>query len=74
VGRDSAQQRAVEKEEGLSAALEESLREQPLISKCMMKATRVTPAYSASDYSYRNTSLTGERWLLAGDAAGRDLR
>ena len=52
------------------AALEESLREQPLISKCMMKATRVTPAYSASDYSYRNTSLTGERWLLAGDAAG----
>ncbi len=52
------------------AALEDSLREQPLIWRCMQSAQRVTPVYSASDYSYRNTSLAGERWLLAGDAAG----
>jgi FADH2-dependent halogenase len=51
-------------------ALEDSLREQPLIAKNMSKAVRVSAVYSASDYSYRNTSLTGDRWLLAGDAAG----
>jgi flavin-dependent dehydrogenase len=26
--------------------------------------------YSAGDYSYRNANLAGDRWLLAGDAAG----
>ncbi len=36
----------------------------------MRGAVRVTPVYSTGDYSYRNTSLAGERWLLAGDAAG----
>ena len=36
----------------------------------MKSATRVTQVYSASDFSYRNTRLDGERWLLAGDAAG----
>ncbi len=51
-------------------ALEESLREYPTIWNRMKQATRVTPVHSASDYSYRNTSLAGERWLLAGDAAG----
>jgi len=51
-------------------AMEESLREQPTIWERMTKSERVTPVYSASDYSYRNKSLTGDRWLLAGDAAG----
>jgi flavin-dependent dehydrogenase len=36
----------------------------------MKKAERVSPVYSAGDYSYRNAHLAGERWLLAGDAAG----
>ena len=50
--------------------LDEALREQPQIWNRMEEATRVTEVYSASDYSYRNTSLWGDRWLLAGDAAG----
>ncbi|MGB8352432.1 MAG: NAD(P)/FAD-dependent oxidoreductase [Chthoniobacteraceae bacterium] len=52
------------------AMLEESLREQPMVWNRMGNATRVTEVYSVSDYSYRNTSLYGDRWLLAGDAAG----
>jgi len=51
-------------------ALEDALREQPEIWSRMARAERVTEVHSASDYSYRNTSLFGDRWLLAGDAAG----
>ena len=51
-------------------ALEDLIREQPQIWSRMARAERVTEVYSASDYSYRNTSLYGDRWLLAGDAAG----
>jgi hypothetical protein len=36
----------------------------------MRDAVLVSPVRSAGDYSYRNTRLTGDRWLLAGDAAG----
>lgn len=36
----------------------------------MAGSVRATPVYSTGDYSYRNTSLAGDRWLLAGDAAG----
>ncbi|MDB6154356.1 MAG: monooxygenase FAD-binding protein [Chthoniobacteraceae bacterium] len=50
--------------------LEDAIREQPQIWSRMTNATRVTEVHSASDYSYRNTSLLGDRWLLAGDAAG----
>jgi flavin-dependent dehydrogenase len=52
------------------AALEKFIAEQPLMSERMKNAVRVSPVYSAGDYSYRNTRLFGERWLLAGDAAG----
>ena len=38
--------------------------------KRMGDATRVSPVYSTGDYSYRNSTLAGDRWLLAGDAAG----
>ena len=51
-------------------ALEKFIAEQPLMAERMKKAVRVSPVYSASDFSYRNTTLAGERWLLAGDAAG----
>lgn len=50
--------------------LEDQLRAQPLMRSRMAKAERVTPYGSAGDYSYRNTQLAGDRWLLAGDAAG----
>ena len=51
-------------------ALEKFIAEQPLMVERMKNARRVTPVYSASDFSYRNTRLDGDRWLLAGDAAG----
>src|SRR6266508_6345667 len=52
------------------AGLEKFITEQPLMNERMKNAIRVSPVYSAGDYSYRNTRLSGERWLLAGDAAG----
>jgi flavin-dependent dehydrogenase len=52
------------------AALAKFIAEQPLMVERMKNATRVSPVYSAGDFSYRNTRLDGDRWLLAGDAAG----
>ncbi|MEP6602645.1 MAG: NAD(P)/FAD-dependent oxidoreductase [Spartobacteria bacterium] len=51
-------------------ALEKFIAEQPLMVERMKNAERVSPVYSAGDYSYRNAKLFGDRWLLAGDAAG----
>ena len=51
-------------------ALEKCIGEQPLILREMANAERVSQVYSAGDYSYRNKKLFGDRWLLAGDAAG----
>jgi flavin-dependent dehydrogenase len=53
-------------EEALTRGIEEQL---PILSR-MEHATRVSQVYSTGDYSYRNSRFTGERWLLAGDAAG----
>ena len=50
--------------------LERALREQPVISNRMRGASRTSPVTVAADFSYRNQKLTGDRWLLAGDAAG----
>ena len=52
------------------AALEKFIAEQPLMAERMKNAVRVSPVYSATDYSYRNLQLTGDRWLMVGDAAG----
>ena len=52
------------------SALERFIAEQPLMTERMRNAVRVTPVYSAGDYSYRNRKLFGDRWLLVGDAAG----
>src|SRR4029453_18231278 len=52
------------------AALEKFIAEQPLISERMKNAVRVSPVYSSGDFSYRNSRLSGERWLVAGDSAG----
>jgi flavin-dependent dehydrogenase len=63
---------AVFKESGLSPEefLEHAIAEQPLLTRRMTEAERVTPVRTAADFSYRSTQLTGERWMLAGDAAG----
>jgi flavin-dependent dehydrogenase len=52
------------------AVLEKCIDEQPMILERMKNSERVAPVYSAGDYSYRNTKLCGDRWMLAGDAAG----
>ena len=49
---------------------EGALAEQPVITQTTQYARRVSPVYSATDFSYRNTKLAGDRWLLAGDAGG----
>jgi flavin-dependent dehydrogenase len=50
--------------------LDESLAAQPFLTRRMRRARRVTQAYASADFSYRQSRLTGDRWMLAGDAAG----
>src|SRR5438128_8434412 len=50
--------------------LEQALAEQPTIAKRMTNARRVSKVYVEADFSYRSARLHGDRWLLAGDAAG----
>jgi len=63
---------AVYKKSGLNAEefLQQAIEEQPVLMQQMRYAERVTPVRTAADFSYRSMQLTGERWLLAGDAAG----
>ncbi|MBV9007868.1 MAG: tryptophan 7-halogenase [Verrucomicrobia bacterium] len=49
---------------------ERALSQQPTMRDRIGNGRRVSPVYSAADFSYRNEKLAGERWLLAGDAAG----
>jgi flavin-dependent dehydrogenase len=51
-------------------ALTHCIAEQPAVNEWMDKARRVTDVFATGDFSYRNTQLSGNRWLLAGDAAG----
>jgi flavin-dependent dehydrogenase len=50
--------------------LERAIQEQPMVYEWMRRARRVTPVLATGDYSYRNSKLAGDRWILAGDAAG----
>jgi flavin-dependent dehydrogenase len=50
--------------------LADAIAEQPFLTNRMAKARRVTPVYVSADFSYRQSRFTGDRWLLAGDAAG----
>src|SRR5436190_18042947 len=50
--------------------LDQALAEQPIIAKRMMNARRISEVYVEADFSYRSARLHGDRWLLAGDAAG----
>ena len=63
---------AVLKQSGLTPEefLEQAIEEQPILMATMRNAQRVTPVRSAADFSYRTTRMTGDRWMLAGDAAG----
>jgi flavin-dependent dehydrogenase len=48
----------------------QTLRENPQVMEQLSSARRITEVYSTGDYSFRNKSFTGDRWVLAGDAAG----
>jgi len=50
--------------------LQEAIEEQPTLMERMHHAKRATPVSVAADFSYRNSRFTGDRWMLAGDAAG----
>jgi flavin-dependent dehydrogenase len=52
------------------SALTQCIAEQPVVNEWMEQARRVTDVYATGDFSYRNKQLFGDRWLLAGDAAG----
>ena len=49
---------------------ERAIAEQPLVRNRIGAGRRVSQVYTAADFSYRSEKLTGDRWLLAGDAAG----
>jgi FADH2-dependent halogenase len=51
-------------------ALKHFVEKSPEMRERMEGARRVSEVYSISDYSYRNSRFTGDRWMLAGDAAG----
>ncbi len=50
--------------------LQQAIARQPLLQTRLRNGRRVTEVYASGDYSYRNTTFQGDRWLLAGDAAG----
>jgi flavin-dependent dehydrogenase len=60
------------KSSGLSAEefFERAIAEQPLVRNRIGAGRRVSQVYTAADFSYRSERLAGDRWLLAGDAAG----
>lgn len=49
---------------------QQAIEAQPLVAERIAGGNRVTPIRSTGDYSFRNTRFHGDRWLLAGDAAG----
>jgi flavin-dependent dehydrogenase len=52
------------------AALNRIIAEQPELRKWVENTTRYLPVFATADFSYAVSQLTGDRWLLAGDAAG----
>jgi flavin-dependent dehydrogenase len=52
-----------------AAYFERGLAESPYLAARFDAARRLAPIRTASDYSYSASQLTGDRWLLVGDAA-----
>jgi flavin-dependent dehydrogenase len=51
-------------------AFEECVRKQPQVYDRIAEAKRFTPVRATADFSYRTRKMFGDRWLVAGDAAG----
>lgn len=52
----------------LDQFLLDTLRQSPPIAKRMHQAKALTPTYAAANFSYRRDSMTGEGYLMIGDA------
>ena len=52
------------------AFLDAAVGEQPNVGGRLRGGYRASEVNVAADFSYRNTRMSGPRWLLAGDAAG----
>lgn len=52
------------------SVLEAEIAATPPLRDQLSGCRRCTPVHTSGDYSYCNERLHGERWLLAGDAAG----
>ena len=52
----------------LDQFLLDTLRQSPPIAKRMEKARALTPTYAAANFSYRRETMTGEGYLMIGDA------
>jgi len=51
-------------------AFEKCIRQQPEVYNRIGGAKRFTPVRATADFSYRVKKMFGQRWLMAGDAAG----
>ncbi len=51
-------------------AFEECIRQQPEVYNRIGEAKRFTPVRATAEFSYRVKKMFGDRWLMAGDAAG----
>ena len=52
----------------LDQFLLDTLRQSPPIARRMEKATPLTPTYAAANFSYRRVNMTGDAYLMIGDA------
>src|SRR5262249_20060830 len=52
----------------LDQFLLDTLRQSPPIAKRMERARPLTPTYAAANFSYRRDGMTGEGYLMVGDA------
>jgi flavin-dependent dehydrogenase len=52
----------------LEQFLLDTLRQSPLIAKRMEKAKPLTPTYAAANFSYRRETMSGDGYLMIGDA------
>jgi 2-polyprenyl-6-methoxyphenol hydroxylase-like FAD-dependent oxidoreductase len=51
-------------------AFEQCIQKQPQVYNRILEAKRFTPVRATADFSYRTKRMFGDRWLMAGDAAG----
>ncbi len=50
-------------------AYHQILQENPQVTEQLLQVHRVTEVHATGDFSFRNKYFTGQRWVLAGDAA-----